>query len=282
MKIRSLHIYPVKSARVIDLNSADVGAWGLDGDRRYMVTDPTGKFITQRELQALAQVTAVEADGVLHLTKAGEDGSLAVAFDPARRIDVEVWGSHVTAALAEDRVNARLSDWLGQPVRLVHADATTRRSCSDDWAGEGVETGFADGYPVLITTTGSLRLLNEATMEEGAETFGMDRFRPNIVIDDEEPFADDFWAAVEISGIRFDLVKPCARCIMTTQDQLTGARGGPDPMPAMRKLRMSMDRRVPGVLFGWNAVPRGKGSIKVGDPASVVERRPEGWPVKLR
>jgi uncharacterized protein YcbX len=282
MKIHSLHIYPMKSARVIDIDSAHVGAWGLDGDRRYMVTDPAGKFITQRELQALAQVTAVVADGVLHLTKAGEEGVLSVTFDPARRIDAEIWGSHVTAAVAQDQVNARLSDWLGQPVRLVHADAVTRRQCSAEWAGEGVETGFADGYPVLITTTGSLRLLNEATMEEGAETFGMNRFRPNIVIDHDQPFADDFWGAVEISGIRFDLVKPCARCIMTTQDQLTGERGGPDPMPAMRKLRMSMDRRVPGVLFGWNAVPRSTGPLKIGDLVSVVETRPEGWPVRLR
>lgn len=282
MKIHSLHIYPMKSARVIDLDSAYVGAWGLDGDRRYMVTDPAGKFITQRDLQALAQVTAVEAGGVLHLSKAGEEDNLSVTFDPARRIEAEIWGSHVTAAVADDRVNARLSDWLGQPVKLVHADAVTRRQCSTDWAGEGVETGFADGYPVLVTTTGSLRLLNEATMEEGGETFGMDRFRPNIVIDHEEPFADDFWAAIEISGIRFDLVKPCARCVMTTQDQLTGERGGADPMPAMRKLRMSMDRRVPGVLFGWNAVPRGTGPLKIGNPVSVVEHRPGGWPVRLR
>lgn len=282
MKVHSLHIYPMKSARVIDLDSSEVGALGLAGDRRYMITDRTGKFITQRELQALAQVTAIESDGLLHLTKAGEDDSLSVAFDPARRLDVEVWDSKVTAAVADDRVNAQLSDWFGQPVKLVHADAITRRACNPDWAGEGVVTGFADGYPVLITTTGSLSLLKEATMEEGAETFGMDRFRPNIVIDEEQPFADDFWGAVEIAGIRFDLVKPCARCIMTTQDQLTGARGGPDPMPAMRKLRMSMDRRVPGVLFGWNAVPRGVGALRIGDPVSVVADRPEGWPVRLR
>jgi uncharacterized protein YcbX len=282
MKVHSLHIYPMKSARVIDLDSSDVGAWGLEGDRRYMVTDPTGKFITQRELQALAQVTAVESDGVLHLTKAGEEGGLSVTFDPARRIDVEIWGSHVTAAVAADRINDRLSNWLAQSVKLVHADEITQRQCNPDWAGAGVVTGFADGYPVLITTTGSLRLLNEATMEEGAQTFGMERFRPNIVIDHDEPFADDFWGAVDIAGIRFDLVKPCARCIMTTQDQLTGERGGPDPMPAMRKLRMSTDRRVPGVLFGWNAVPRSCGSIKIGDPVSVIEQRPEGWPVRLR
>lgn len=194
MKVHSLHIYPMKSARVIDLDSSDVGAWGLKGDRRYMVTDPAGKFITQRELQALAQVIALKADGVLHLTKAGEEGGLSVTFDPNRRIDVEVWGCHVTASVADDRINARLSDWLGQPVKLVHADAITQRQCNPDWAGEGVATGFADGYPVLITTTGSLRLLNEATMEEGAQTFGMERFRPNIVIDHDEPFADDFWA----------------------------------------------------------------------------------------
>ncbi|CAN7512083.1 MOSC domain-containing protein [Rhizobium sp. LjRoot254] len=282
MKIHSLHIYPMKSARVIDLDATEVGHWGLAGDRRYMVTDPTGKFITQRELQALAQITAVESFGSLHLSKAGSDEQLAITFDPARRIDVEIWGSHVTAALAEDGINARLSDWLGQPVRLVHADETTERQCSTEWAGADVQTGFADGYPVLITTTSSLRLLNEATMEEGGETFGMDRFRPNIVIDDETPFADDFWASLDIAGIRFDLVKPCARCIMTTQDQLTGERGGPDPMPAMRKLRMSMDRRVPGVLFGWNAVARNSGTLKIGDPVSVIAERPDGWPVRQR
>lgn len=282
MKIHSLHIYPMKSARVIDLASSNVGAWGLDGDRRYMVTDRDGRFITQRELQALAQLTAIESHGILNLSKAGEQDVLSVAFDTARRIDVEVWNSRVTAAVADNRINASLSDWLGQPVRLVHADAATKRQCSAEWAGEGVETGFADGYPVLIATTGSLRQLNDATMEDGSETFGMDRFRPNIVVDHPEPFAEDFWAAIEISGIRFDLAKPCARCIMTTQDQLTGDRGGPDPMPAMRKLRMSMDRRVPGVLFGWNAVPRGTGTLKVGDPVRIVEERAEGWPIRLR
>jgi uncharacterized protein YcbX len=282
MKVHSLHIYPMKSARVIHLSQAEIGEWGLAGDRRYMITDPDGKFITQRELQALAQITVLETDDALYVHKSGLVDGVLATFDTARRLPVDIWGSHVSAAVADDSVNATLSDWFGKPVKLVHADAETRRQCNPDWAGEGVETGFADGYPVLITTTGSLRLLNEATMEEGAETFGMDRFRPNIVIDHGEPFADDFWGAVEIAGIRFDLVKPCARCIMTTQDQLTGERGGPDPMPSMRKLRMSTDRRVPGVLFGWNAVPRGTGSLKIGDPVSVVAERPEGWPVRLR
>lgn len=282
MKVSSLHIYPLKSGRVIDQDEADVTAWGLAGDRRYMVVDRTGKFITQREMQALAQVTAVAAGETLHLSKAGSDEYLAVNFDPDRRIDVDIWGNGVTASLASDAVNMTLSNWLAAPVQLVHADMDTSRECSSEWAGEGVQTGFADGYPVLITTTGSLRALNDATIKMGEETFGMDRFRPNIVIDDDAPFADDHWAAVEIAGIRYDLVKPCARCIMTTQDQLTGERGGPDPMPAMRRLRMSGDRRVAGVLFGWNAVPRSEGHVSVGDVVTVVAERPEGWPLRIR
>jgi hypothetical protein len=282
VKVKSLHIYPLKSGRAIDLDEAEVTAWGLAGDRRYMVVDRDGKFITQRELQALAQVTAIGAFGTLHLSKAGSDEDLAVAFDPDRRLDVDIWGNAVSASLAPDAVNMTLSNWLGASVRLVHADSQTSRACSPEWAGDGVQTGFADGYPVLITTTGSLRALNDATLEMGEAGFGMDRFRPNIVIDDEAPFADDRWAAVEIGGIRYDLVKPCARCIMTTQDQLTGERGGPDPMPAMRKLRMSLDRRVAGVLFGWNAVPKAQGKVSIGDSVSVVTDRPEGWPIRRR
>jgi uncharacterized protein YcbX len=282
MKVKSLHIYPLKSGRVIDRDEAEVTPWGLDGDRRYMVVDRDGKFITQRELQSLAQITAVASHGALHLSKAGSEENLTVGFDPDRRIDVDIWGTATDASLAPDGVNATLSNWLATPVRLVHADDRTVRPCSTTWAGEGVETGFADGYPILIITTGSLRALTDATQELGAAVFGMDRFRPNVVIEDDEPFADDLWAAVDIAGIRYDLVKPCARCFMTTQDQLTGERGGPDPMPAMRKLRMSGDRRVAGVLFGWNVVPRGTGRIAIGDTVTVVAERPEGWPIRQR
>jgi uncharacterized protein YcbX len=282
VKVKSLHIYPLKSGRVIDKAEADVTAWGLAGDRRYMLVDPDGKFITQRELQPLAQVTATSHNGVLTLSKSGEPQPILASFDPSRRIDVDIWGTPLTAAVALDGVNHALSKWFGIPVQLVHADEISNRECSTDWAGEGVSTGFADGYPVLITTTGSLKALSDATIAAGEPDFGMDRFRPNIVIEDDAPFADDHWRAVEIAGIRFDLVKPCARCIMTTQDQLTGDRGGPDPMPAMRKIRISADRRVPGVLFGWNAVARSTGRVSVGDIATIVAGRPEGWPLKQR
>lgn len=282
MKVASLHVYPLKSARAIVLNEAEVSGWGLSGDRRYMVCDPEGALVTQREVQALAQVTARVENGVLTLTKQGEAAPIHATFDPARRLDVRVWDDPLSASLSTPEVDAELSRWLGREVRLVHADALSHRACNPTWAGEGVETGFADGYPILVATTGSLKALSEEAERQGGAAFGMDRFRPNIVIEDDRPFADDYWQAIEISGIRYDLVKPCTRCIMTTQDQITGERGGPDPMPAMRRIRMSGDRRVAGVLFGWNAVPRAEGSVSVGDAVTVVAERPEGWPLRTR
>ena len=109
----------------------------------------------------------------------------------------------------------------------------------------------------------------------------MERFRANIVLEHDVAWAEDGWEAVKIGDILFRLVKPCARCIMTTQDQATGSRDIASPMPAMGRMRMSADRSVPGPLFGWNAVPVGHGTIKVGDEAQSVGAK-EPWAIKKR
>jgi uncharacterized protein YcbX len=178
-------------------------------------------------------------------------------------------------------VNDKLSEWFGRPVKLVFIDGDSRRAANAEWAGENSPMGFADGYQILVTTTGSLRALNEDMERHGEGSVDMDRFRPNIVLDCDEPWAEDAWTGLEIGGIRFDLVKPCPRCIMTTQDQQTGSREGANPMPAMGRIRMSADRRVPGPLFGWNAVPRGEGLVRVGDTVTVLGSR-ESWAIKQR
>ena len=110
----------------------------------------------------------------------------------------------------------------------------------------------------------------------------MDRFRTNILVSCDDPWAEDLWEAIEINGVVFDFVKPCARCIMTTQDQMTGERIGGNPIQGLAEKRMSADRRVPGVLFGWNAVPRGEGEVRLGDAVRVLKARDERWPMKVR
>jgi len=282
MQVTELHLYPFKSARGIALPEAKIEARGFAGDRRMMLVDPSGHFITQRELPDLARLTALPGAAYLRLMLDDGPEIMVAPPHPERRMDVDVWKSIVSAAIADDSVNARLSEWFGRDVKLVFFDADAERSASAEWAGPDSPVSFADGYQILVTTTGSLKALN-ADMDAHGEGFvGMERFRPNIVVDCDDAWAEDSWAAIEINGLRFDLVKPCARCIMTTQDQQTGSRSVPSPMPAMGRLRMSADRRVPGPLFGWNAVPRGEGQVTVGDTVTVIDTRPEGWAIKRR
>ncbi|KPH10531.1 MOSC domain-containing protein [Rhizobium acidisoli] len=282
MHISDLFIYPLKSARGIALPSVDIDAYGLPGDRRAMITDPHGHFITQRELPDLARIEIRPEPGAFRLLMQGKQDISVPPPRPEIRMDVSVWKSTVSAAVADPESNRQLSEWLGREVQLVFFDGQARRTANAEWAGEGTPVTFTDGYQILVTTTGSLKALNADLAAHGEGSVGMERFRPNIVIDIDEAWPEDRWAAIEIAGIRFDLVKPCSRCIMTTQDQLTGSREVPNPMPAMGRIRMSADRRVPGPLFGWNVTPRGGGRITIGDTVRVVEERPEGWALKVR
>ena len=280
MRITELNIYPVKSARGIALAQSVISAEGLPGDRRAMLVDPTGNFVTQRELTSLATLNVVPEQNGYRISADGKAEILALPS--ASRLDVTVWRSTVNAAIAEDHVNRTLSDWLDQEVKLACFDDQSNRLANVEWTVSETPVTFADGYQILVTTTASLAALNRDMMANGEDSIGMERFRPNIVLETDEPWAEDQWASIEINGLRFDLVKPCTRCIMTTQDQKTGSRDVPSPMKAMGRLGMSADRRVPGVLFGWNMTPRGKGVIAVGDIARVIERREEPWPVKRR
>lgn len=280
MRISALNIYPLKSARGIPLSQSPITWEGLPGDRRAMFVHASGQFITQRELPSIARITALQSGSGLRLST-DTDGEI-LALPSPERMDVVVWKSTVHAAVAPDEINTVLSGWMGTELKLVFFDEASTRIASEEWAGDETPVTFADGYQILVTTTASLAALNENMAANGEDGIGMDRFRPNIVLDTDEPWAEDRWAALDINGIRFDLVKPCARCIMTTQDQLTGSREGASPMKAMGRLRMSADRRVPGPLFGWNVTPRGEGQIAVGDTAIIIESRNDGWAIKKR
>jgi uncharacterized protein YcbX len=281
MHVAELNLYPLKSGRGISLSRAEIAPEGIPGDRRMMLADPKGMFVNQRDLPILAQLEVYPEGTEIRFAMSGK-GEFRIVQPPSyRRTDVVVWKSIVSAAVAEKETNATLSSWLGREMQLVFFDEIAKRTASDEWAGADTPVTFADGYQVLITTTGSLAAINADMEKHGEGSVGMDRFRPNIVIDHDAPFGDDHWEAIEIAGVRFDLVKPCARCIMTTQDQMTGSRDVPSPMTAMGRIRMSADRRVPGPLFGWNAVPRSTGSISLGDAVTVLNQR-EPWPIKQR
>lgn len=282
MHVSTLHLYPLKSGRGIALSEADIGPAGIPGDRRMMLVDVDGNFITQRNLPALARLDVRAEGDAVQISFDGKDGVTDPHPDGRRRMDVVIWKSSLSAAVADDATNTTLSNWIGQEVRLVFFDDESHREASAEWAGNGTPVTFADGYQILVTTTASLEALNADMAAHGEGHIGMERFRPNIVLETDEAWAEDGWATIEIGGVILELVKPCARCIMTTQDQMTGSRDVASPMPAMGRIRMSADRRVPGPLFGWNAVPRTAGRIEINDPAQVLSLRDGGWAIKRR
>ncbi|MFE9249174.1 MOSC domain-containing protein [Streptomyces sp. NPDC007088] len=271
--LHSVHIHPLKAARALDREAVLVEPWGLAGDRRWMLVDPDGKLITQREEPRLALLEAApRPDGSLVLSAPGA-GPLEVAVpEPVGTVPVRVFKTKVEAVLAAESAHAWCGAYLGRPARLVHLDdPAVRRPVDPAYAQPGETVSFADGYPLLVTTTASLAALNSLVArgdlpEEGPVP--MSRFRPNLVIEGTEPWAEDGWWRIRVGEVRFRVPKPCARCVVTTTDQLT-ARRGKEPLRSLARHRRSPGN---GALFGSNLIPESPGTVRVGDPLTVLER----------
>lgn len=270
MRVASLHIHPVKGMRAIDLERARVETCGLENDRRWLAVDMNGVFLTQRSHPHLATMIAKPTLNGLSLAA---DGFGAIEFarpDGARRRKIIVWNSEVDAAATDKTASAFLSDLIGEEAHLVYMDETALRLKTSVWTTDPVPVSFADAFPVLVTTTGSRAALNRDIEKHGGEPVPMARFRPNVVIECEEPWAEDKWELLKIGDVVLDLVKPSDRCIVTTTDQQTGERMGKEPLAALARIHRSIDPRINGVIFGENAVPRALGEISVGDAVKIV------------
>ena len=190
---------------------------------------------------------------------------LVPAGDP-EMLKVSIWRSTVLAAAAGAEADAWFSAYMGQPVRLVYLDDPTRRAVDPEFGADGDVVSFADGYPLLLTNTGSLGQLNEWLTAAGEQQVPMNRFRPSAVVTGFEPWAEDRWRRVRIGSVSFRVAKPCGRCVVTTTDQISGERGG-QPLKMLGVKR----RFGQSLVFGQNLIPDSPGLIRIGDPVEVTE-----------
>ncbi|WP_030662885.1 MOSC domain-containing protein [Streptomyces rimosus] len=272
--LHSIHRYPVKSVAGSGLGEAVVQPWGIAGDRRWMLVDAEYRFVTQRARPRLAAVAAAErADGTLRLTAPDMPPLTVPVPEPGATVTVEVWRDKVEAVPASGAAAEWFSTYLDVPVRLVHLDdPATRRPVDPDYARPGETVGFADGFPLLLTTTSSLDALNSLVAQGRHPDEGplpMNRFRPNVVVEGTAPWDEDDWQRIRIGEVAFRVVKPCGRCVITTTDQLTGQRGK-EPLRTLARHRRVGDQLV----FGQNLIPENTGTLRVGDPFEVLARRP--------
>ncbi|MFF8475709.1 MOSC domain-containing protein [Streptomyces sp. NPDC015414] len=269
-RLRSIHVHPVKAFRGVSPREAVVEPWGLAGDRRWTLIDDGGKVVTQREQPRLALAAAEPLPGGgVRLSAPGRDPLEVAVPEPAATVPVSVFGTEVDAVPASDSAHMWCSGHLGAGVRLVHMDdPASRRPLDPEYARPGETVSFADGYPLLVTSVASLDALNELVARGDHADEGplpMNRFRPSVVVEGTEPWAEDDWSGLSIGGVDFRVAKPCARCVVTTTDQDT-ARRGREPLRTLAR-----HRKVGGrLLFGQNLVPLAPGTIRVGDPVRVL------------
>lgn len=265
MHLSEISIFPVKSCAGLALPEACVEPRGLEHDRRWMIVDDAGRFVTGRQEPRLTLVRARPAAGGIAMEAPGAEPLrvLAPKGNP-ERVAVTVWEDTVDAAACEASADAWLSHFLGRAVRLAYMDACAERAVDPQFAQVEDRVSFADGFPLLAISQAALDALNARL----AAPIVMSRFRPNLVIADSEPHAEDGWQRVRIGAIDFDVVKPCTRCVFTTVDPARGAfDASGEPLKTLKTYR----RSPKGITFGQNLIARGRGTVRVGDPVVVLE-----------
>jgi uncharacterized protein len=254
--ISRLFVYPVKSCAGVEVREAVLTETGLDLDRAWMVVDEQGEFVTQRELPRMALVkpqlkhtdVVLRAPGMLALHL-----SIDTVEEPVK---VRVWDDEV-AAFDMGAIAAQwFTDFLGRKLRLVRFDPDHKRVSNMKWTG-GTEAlnQFSDGYPLLAIGDGSLAQLNEKLVKAGHGPVGIERFRPNIVLEGLQPHDEDRVDVLRIAAdqeVRLKPVKPCARCPIPNIDPAT-AESSPAVLDTLQTYRV--DERVGGgITFGMNAI----------------------------
>lgn len=269
MQLSALYIYPVKSLAGIALQEADVALRGLRYDRRWMLTDTQGQFVTQREIPEMALIgTAIEGRELVLFNRRKEGDQIRVPLNMQEvvtpKLRAQVWSSRVTVYSAGNEADAWLSDRLGHPLRLVALPEQSRRPADGRYAPKGQYVSLADGFPFLLIGQASLDDLNQRL----TDPVPMDRFRPNLVVTGSAAFAEDGWRDLRIGNQLFRCVKPCARCMMTTIDQQTIQKSA-EPLRTLSGYRRNGNK----VLFGQNVIWLGSGTdavVRVGDSVIPV------------
>lgn len=279
MHISEINIYPIKSLKGISVDSAVVEERGLRYDRRWMLTNPDGMFMTQREFPAMALISVwIEDDGLG--AAADRFGDVFIPFEPDsdRRQHVTIWQSICEGIVYGGALNEWFSDVLGTDCQLVYMPDDSRRSVNPRFDRGDEVVSFADGYPLMVISEASLEDLN-ARLDE---PLPMNRFRPNLVVTGADAFEEDSWDRVRIGDAEFRSTKPCERCVITTVDQARGEFTGKEPLKTLASYRMAKDV-IPdlydslgvgpnAVLFGQNLIAENSGAvINVGDEIEVIE-----------
>ena len=258
-KLTQINIFPVKSLSGISLRESKVEERGLCYDRRWMLVDLENMFLTQRLLPKMIFIDVkIENDHlvIIHKRKKIESIKISLSEFPVKKTKVQVWEDFCDSLEYDNLINEWFSEALDFKCKLVYMPDLFERKTSTKYYPESKNVSFADGYPFLIIGEESLNLLNDKLFNQ----ISMDQFRPNFVFAGGNAHDEDDWKDIKIGNLRFTIVKPCARCVITTIDQRSGNKNK-EPLSTLSTYR-NFDNKI---LFGQNVIAHDEGIIKVGD-----------------
>jgi uncharacterized protein YcbX len=249
--LKQIFIYPVKSLAGISSSSAKITPLGLEYDRRWMIIDNQGRFITQRLYPQLSLIgIAIESGDIVLTSPDGSSIRLPLSIDNGPIVSTRVWRDTVEACVMAQAQNEWISQYLDRECRFVYMPDKSIRSVDQEYArSENDRVSFADGYPFLLISQASLDDLNQRLQAKNEAPVPILRFRPNLLVQGCEAYAEDNWQSFRIGDNLFHGVKPCSRCIMTTVDPATGKKGR-EPLDTLMQYR----KRGNQAYFGQNVL----------------------------
>ena len=267
-KVSALSIYPIKSTAGISLQQAWVDDLGLTFDRRFVICDNKGQFITGRSQPKLCLVQSSLTETGLRLI-APNMMPLTLTYQEFSQQykEVNVWGDSIAGQVCSTKANNWFSEYLQKDCTLLFFGEQSFRERKPN-TSKARKLAFADGYPLLLISQASLNDLNSKLSNQNLPPVSMAQFRPNIVVDQTLPFDEDGWQRIRIGDIDFKVSKPCERCIFTTINPETGQKDSQaQPLKTLQSYRQSTQGEV---LFGQNLIPLNHGKIDLGDRVSVL------------
>lgn len=261
IKVSQLFIYPAKSMAPIELDASEVDRFGLHNDRRWMLVDCNGIYVTQRQYPRMCLINTSLNDGQLILQAPDMPHLHVPEINSEQHVSVKIWGDQCEVYDCGEKVAQWLSKFLVIKCRLVYFPESENRLIDQHYAQPEEFTAFSDGFPILLISQASLDDLN-SRLEDPVP---MTRFRPNLVVSGCEAFAEDKWKKIKIGGLVLRLVKPCSRCIIPTIDSLTGDKGK-EPLATLSQYRAKNNK----VLFGQNVIASTTGVIEVGMTVEIL------------
>ena len=261
--LSALNIYPLRYASGISMKNTEMEQRGLPHDRRWMVVDDSGQFMTQRTVPRMALVQTQLVNQTLTLNAPGMP-ELCLPLLPKKDVseEVEIWGDRCEAWVANQQSTRWISEYLGKNCKIVFMPDNSYRQVDPDYSLGDHQIAFSDAFPLLLISEASLKDLNRRL----PETFSMNRFRPNLVVNNTEPYEEDTWKLIKIGDCELQIVKPCSRCVLTTVDPETGEFSGNEPLLTLASYRKQNGK----VLFGQNLIAQKLERLEVGMLVKII------------